>query len=124
MFDGVITVENRRNKTVELPIVMATRAAGITHLEDMENPDGPQVGASVTHSLLGLLAQEDDGDEFKVLDGRLDVLLQGHIFSPKTVEDDPGAAVIKGTICSRDLYKLLNERGKKGKKRRHGHGDD
>lgn len=105
VFDGVIMVE-RRNKTVEVPIVLATRAAGITHLEQL---DPPQVGASVSHSALGMLTYKDDGDIAKELGGSLDLLLQGHIFSPKSVEDDPGAAVIKGVICSKGLYKLLNK---------------
>jgi len=121
IFDGVITVDaGRRSK--EVPIVMATRAAGITHLEDLDsNP--PLVGASITHSLLGMVtyeANDDEGEEdrdTKKLGGSADLLLQGHIFSPDDVEDDPGAAVIKGSICSEDLYKQLNrERG------RHSHG--
>lgn len=125
IFDGVITVEKRRGRVKEIPVLMATRAAGITHLEDLTtNP--PLVGASVTHSLLGLLTYAMDTDErhrghggkhkgkAKVLEGSADLLLQGHIFSPKPVEDDPGAAVIKGAICSKDLYRMLNrKRGKK-----------
>jgi len=118
VFDGVIAVENRRGKVMEVPVLMATRAAGITHLESL---DPPQVGASVTHSLLGLLTYEmdddedDDGIEAKALDGSLDVLLQGHIFFPDSVENDPGAARVKGAICSKDLYKMLNRKGRKGR---------
>ena len=114
VFDGVITVEKGKNKPVEVPIVMATHAAGITHLENLD-PLATQVGASVTHSLLGLLTYEDDEGEIedvKELDGSLDVLLQGHIFFPGSVEEDEGAAVIKGTICSKKLYRLLNRQGK------------
>ena len=113
VLDGVITVERGKGKVVDIPVVMATRAAGITHLESL---DPPQVGASVTHSLLGMVTYEvedDDEIEAKALDGSLDVLLQGHIFFPDTVENDPGAARIRGAICSKDLYKLLNRRGKK-----------
>jgi len=48
------------------------------------------------------------------MDGSADLLLQGHIFFPGTVEEDAdpegnnAAAVIKGTICSEELYKQLN----------------
>jgi hypothetical protein len=112
IFDGVITVERGNGKVVDVPVLMATRAAGITHLEGL---DPPQVGASVTHSLLGLLTYEIDDDEVESveqLDGSLDALLQGHIFFPVSVEDDPGAARVRGALCSKDLYKLLNRRGK------------
>ena len=107
VFDGVILVE-KRNKTVAVPVLLATRAAGITHLEDLTT-DPPQVGASVTHSALGMLTYKEDGDHGKMLNGSLDLLLQGHIFSPDSVAEDPGAAVIKGTVCSKELYKLLNK---------------
>ena len=118
VFDGVITVDKGNGKTADVPIVMATRAAGITHLEAL---DPPQVGASVTHSLLGMLTYEADDDEIeddamedvKDLGGSLDLLLQGHIFFPADVEDDPGAARIKGTICSKKLHRLLNRQGKR-----------
>jgi len=124
IFDGVITVEvskgkgegkgrgKGKGKVMEIPVLMATRAAGITHLESL---DPPQVGASVTHSLLGLLTYEVDDDEIeaKKLDGSLDVLLQGHIFFPDTVENDPGAARVRGAICSESLYKLLNKKDTK-----------
>jgi len=121
VLDGVITVEKGK-KAVQLPIVMATRAAGITHLE--APPE--LVGASVTHTLLGMVAYEEgDGEveDARVLEGSADLLLQGHIFSPDAVEDDPGAAVIKGVVCSEDLYKLVNEKGKKKAKKK-GRGDD
>jgi hypothetical protein len=118
VFDGVIQV----GKNKQIPIVMATRAAGIMHVEDLT---APLVGASITHSLLGL-AVLDHEDELKVLDGSADMLLQGHIFFPGDVEDDVNpdtganeAAVIKGSICSKPLYNKLNRRGgKKGKKDR------
>lgn len=114
VFDGQVKVGTRGKK---VPLLMATRAAGITHLEDLSsNP--PQVGASITHSALGMLTYDDDGHEARVLDGSLDLLLQGHIFSPKAVEDDPGAAVIRGTICSKDLYKLLKKATRRGGKGR------
>lgn len=119
VFDGKITVK-KGHKTREIPIVMATRAAGITHLERLDT-DPPLVGASVTHSLLGLVTYDADDDEddrdSKVLDGSADLLLQGHIFAPVPVDQDPGAARIKGSICSEDLYKKLNR-----KKKGHGHG--
>lgn len=106
VFDGVVEAKTC-NGVVEVPVLMATRASGITHLEDLtRNP--PQVGASVTHSSLGMVTYEDDCDEAKVLTGSLDLLLQGHIFSPNSVEDDPGAAVVTGVVCSKGLYKLLN----------------
>jgi hypothetical protein len=107
VFDGVITVEKNKNKTVEVPIVMATRAAGITQLESL---DPPQVGASITHSLLGLVTYDLNNDKKprKVLSGSLDALLQGHIFYPDAVENDPGPARVRGSICSKDLYNLLN----------------
>lgn len=117
VIDGVITVGKGKHGTVEVPVVMATRAAGITHVED---PTAPLVGASITHSLLGMVTYEDDEDDAEVLDGSVDLLLQGHIFFPGTVEedvDDDGnnkAAVIKGTICSKDLYRLLKRKGRKG----------
>jgi len=121
VFDGKITVRKGRHRTVEVPIVMATRAAGITHLEDLSDPNAPLVGASVTHSLLGMISYDTDnhgyGDhhrDTKVLDGSADLLLQGHIFSPDSVADDPGAAVIKGSICSKDLYERLNRRRGRG----------
>jgi len=114
VLDGVITVERgSKQKEVELPIIMATRAAGITHVEDT-NPETLQVGASITHSLLGMLALEDN-DKDEVLAGSADLLLQGHIFSPLSVEEDDGPAVIKGAICSQDLYKRLNKPGPKDK---------
>ncbi|MDJ0807695.1 MAG: hypothetical protein QNJ78_12790 [Gammaproteobacteria bacterium] len=111
VFDGVITVE-KRNKTVEVPLVLATRAAGLMHVEDLA---APQVGASITHSALGMVTYDDDGDEARVLDGSLDLLLQGHIFHPGSVQDDDKPAVIKGAICSEALYKLLNKTGGGGK---------
>jgi len=43
IFDGAITVDSG-GRSREVPIVMATRAAGITHLEDLE---APLVGASM-----------------------------------------------------------------------------
>jgi len=120
VFDGVISV-GRGRMTKEIPIVMATRAAGITHLEDVS---APLVGASITHSLLGIVtyeADDYDGDrDTKVLSGSADMLLQGHIFFPGTVEEDVDpdgnneAAVIKGSICSEDLYKQLNRSGGSG----------
>ena len=48
----------------------------------------------------------------EVLNGSADLLLQGHIFSPQPVSEDPGAAVVKGSICSEDLYKQLNRGGR------------
>lgn len=116
IFDGVVTVQNGKHGTMEVPILMATRAAGITHLESL---DPLQVGASITHSLLGLLTYESEDHEygnndrdrdFKKLKGSADLLLQGHIFYPGTVAEDPGAAVVRGSICSKDLYKLLNRK--------------
>lgn len=106
IFDGTVYVQKRKG-TVAVPLVMATRAAGITHLETAE-----QIGASITHSLLGMATYdaEEDGDS-RVLKGSMDALLQGHIFSPNAVENDPGAARVKGTICSKDLYQLLNKTG-------------
>jgi len=122
IFDGMISVEKNNNKTKVIPVVMATRAAGITHLEDLStNP--PLVGASITHSLLGLVVPDSDTNESsggknhrkaEVLEGSADLLLQGHIFAPVEVADDPGAAVIKGAICSEDLYKRLNRKGGQG----------
>jgi hypothetical protein len=115
VFDGVITVARGKGKTLEVPVVIATRAAGITHLESL---DPPQVGASVTHNLLGMVTYEDeDAMEARELKGSLDVLLQGHIFFPDTVANDPGAARVRGAICSKDLAKLLNQQGKKHKGR-------
>ena len=116
VFDGVVTVKKNK-KTVEVPIVLATRAAGLMHVEDLD-PEAPQVGASITHSLLGMVTYEEDGEDVedvKVLKGNLDLLLQGHIFFPGSVEEDVDpktgankAARIKGAICSKDLYKILN----------------
>ena len=116
IFDGVITVDTGR-RSREVPIVMATRAAGITHLEDLEDPEGPTVGASITHSLLGIVTYDadegyDSDRDTRELDGSADLLLQGHIFSPQPVGADPGAAVVKGSICSEDLYRQLNRRGR------------
>lgn len=116
VFDGAISVGEGKKA---IPLVMATRAAGITHLEDP-----PQlVGASVTHSLLGMATYEiDDGEEVEdaeVLEGSADLLLQGHIFAPVAVEEDEGAAVVRGTICSKDLSRLLKRKGRKG-----GHEED
>ena len=126
VFDGVISVRGK-GKKAEIPVVMATRAAGITHLEDLTK-DPPLVGASVTHTLLGMVVYEEDDDEVEdvvILDASADLLLQGHIFSPVAVEDDPGAAVIKGVVCSEELYELVNEKGnKKAKKRGKGEDDD
>lgn len=127
VFDGAITVKRGKHKTVEVPIVLATRAAGITHVED---PSAPLVGASITHSLLGMVTYEKNKGEAKPLDGSGDLLLQGHIFYPGTVEEDFNretganeAAVIKGSICSEDLYKQLNRGGKgRGHDRGHHHG--
>jgi len=113
VFDGVITVARDKGKAVEVPVVIATRAAGITHLESL---DPPQVGASVTHNLLGMVTYEDeDAMEARELEGSLDLLLQGHIFYPDTVANDPGAARVRGAVCSKDLAKLLNQQGNKYK---------
>ena len=116
VLDGAITVKRRNGKTVEVPIVLATRAAGITHVED---PSAPLVGASITHSLLGMVTYGKNERKLKQLEGSADLLLQGHIFYPGTVEEDVNpdtganeAAVIKGSICSKDLYKKLNRGGK------------
>ncbi|MEJ2323013.1 MAG: hypothetical protein P8Z31_12015, partial [Gammaproteobacteria bacterium] len=111
IFDGVISV-GKGKQLREVPVVLATRAAGIMHLEDLTT-DPPEVGASVTHSLLGMATYDadEDGDDYKVLEGTADLLLQGHIFSPMPVEEDPGAARIRGSICSKDLYKRLNRKG-------------
>ena len=113
VFDGVITVARGKGQTREVPVVIATRAAGITHLESL---DPPQVGASVTHSLLGMVTYEDDDDELETreLDGSLDLLLQGHIFYPEPVANDPGPARVRGAICSKDLYKMINPEAKRG----------
>jgi hypothetical protein len=107
LFDGVITVDKNKNKAELVPIVMATRASGITHVEDL---NAPLVGASFTHDLIGMVTYKADKDQvvLKTLDGSADLLLQGHIFFPGPVSDDPGAAVIKGTICSKELYQRLN----------------
>jgi len=107
LFDGIITVEKNKNKTEMIPIVMATRASGITHVEDL---NAPLVGASFTHDLIGMVTYPTKNGEInlKTLDGSADLLLQGHIFFPGPVSDDPGAAVVKGTICSEELYKRLN----------------
>jgi hypothetical protein len=93
------------------------------HLEDLTT-DPPEVGASVTHSLLGMATYDadEDADDYKVLEGTADLLLQGHIFSPMPVEEDPGAARIRGSICSKDLYKRLNRKG--GGKSGKAHHDD
>jgi hypothetical protein len=111
VFDGVITVPVGKKKTLEIPVVMATRAAGIMHLE-AEN----EVGASITHSLLGMLASDDD-DDLEVVDASVDLLLQGHIFSPVSVEEDDGPARIRGSICSKELAKLLDAKPGKGPKK-------
>ncbi len=114
LFDGAITVAKNENKTEIIPIVMATRASGITHIEDL---NAPLVGASFTHDLIGMVTYNaDDGDEIelKTLNGSGDLLLQGHIFFPGSVSDDPGAAVVKGTICSKDLHKKLKGNSKPG----------
>lgn len=121
VFDGEIAV-SRGKKTRNIPIVMATRAAGITHIESLDFT-APQVGASITHSLLGMVVHDGEGDDARVLDGSVDLLLQGHIFFPDTVANDPKAARIKGSICSEDLYRLLNKRGK-GRKGGHDHDDN
>ena len=118
VLDGVITVAKGKHQMVEVPVVMATRAAGIMHVED---PSAPLVGASITHSALGMVTYEEDEDEAEVLEGSLDLLLQGHIFFPGPVEDDVDpdsgkneAAVIKGVVCSEDLSRLLKRKGRKG----------
>jgi hypothetical protein len=112
IFDGVINVD-KDGTTKEIPIVMATRAAGITHLENLD-PSATQVGASITHSLLGMASynanENNDGARgIKLLSGSADMLLQGHIFYPTPVAQDPGPAVIRGSICSKKLYKMLNQ---------------
>ena len=123
VLDGVISGKGK-GKMADIPIVMATRAAGIMHIEDLS---APLVGASITHSLLGMVTYEDgDGEDhgLRVLDASADLLLQGHIFFPGTVEEDVDpdtganeAAVIKGVVCSEELYKLVNEKGKKNAKK-------
>ncbi len=125
IFDGVITVD-RGKRSKEVPIVMATRAAGITHLENL-NPEATQVGASITHSLLGMVTYETDDEDdrdTRILNGTADLLLQGHIFYPGSVDEDPAPAVIKGSICSEDLYKRLNRRTGRGHHRGRDHDDD
>ena len=109
LFDGIVTVP-KGNKTKDIGIIMATRATGITHVEDLS---APLVGASFIHDLLGMVKYvpgEQDGGELKWLTGSADLLLQGHIFYPGPVSEDPGAATVKGTICSKQLYKLLNKK--------------
>lgn len=128
VLDGIITVDKGNGKTADVPVVLATRAAGIMHLEDL---DAPLVGGSITHSLLGLVSYELEDDEVADeamedvtdLGGSLDLLLQGHIFFPGSVEDDVDpdtgrneAAVIKGSVCSKKLHKLLNRASKQGGK--------
>jgi hypothetical protein len=130
VFDGVISPKGKAKKA-EIPIVMATRAAGITHVEDLE---APLVGASITHSLLGMVTYKDDDGAIYgvgVLDASADLVLQGHIFFPGTVEEDVDpetganeAAVIKGVVCSEELYNLLNQRGKKKAKKKGKDEDD
>ncbi len=122
VFDGVIVVDRGR-KSFEVPFLMATRAAGVMHIESMDL-DAPQVGASITHSALGMVAYGDDGGDVRVLNGSLDLLLQGHIFYPGSVEDDPGAARVQGTVCSRGLYNTLNRRHMRARGGRHEHHDD
>lgn len=110
LFDGTVTVGKGKKK---IPLVMATRASGITHVEDLL---APLVGASFTHDLLGMVtydADDEDELELKTLDGSVDLLLQGHIFFPGPVFEDDKAARVKGTICSKDLYQMLNGKGKK-----------
>ena len=82
LFDGVITVAKNKNKTEMIPLVMATRASGITHIEDL---NAPLVGASFTHDLIGMVTYKTDDDEIKLknLNGSGDLLLQGHIFFPR-----------------------------------------
>ena len=119
IFDGVVSVETRKGKYKEIPLIMATRASGITHLESLD-PETLQVGASFTHDLLGMVTYDDDEmDDLNVMKGSADMLLQGHIFFPAPVIDDPGAARIRGAICSKELYNQLNSQGgQKGKKGR------
>jgi hypothetical protein len=105
IIDGVITFQKNDNKTVEVPILIATRAAGINQLESL---DPLQVGSSTTLNLLGLVTYDVGDMKAKVLSGSADILLQGHILFPDSVENDPGAAKIRGSICSEDLYKILN----------------
>ena len=62
---------------------------------------------------------DDEMDDLNVMKGSADMLLQGHIFFPAPVIDDPGAARIRGAICSKELYNQLNSQGgQKGKKGR------
>lgn len=124
IFDGVISVDAGK-RSRQVPIVMATRAAGITHLENLD-PDATQVGASITHSLLGMLSydtEDEDDRDTRVLKGTADLLLQGHIFYPTPVDQDPAPAVIRGSICSEDLYKQLNRKADRGHRGRD-HDDD
>ena len=119
IFDGTVTVERRKGKTESIPLILATRASGITHLESLD-PETLQVGASFTHDLLGMVTYDDDEmDDLNVMKGSADMLLQGHIFFPAPVIDDPGAARIRGAICSKELYNRLNrqagQRGRKGR---------
>lgn len=72
----------------------------------------PQVGASVTHSSLGMVTYKHRRKYAELLEGSMDLLLQGHIFSPRSVDEDQGAEVIKGTICSEDLHSLLSKRSR------------
>jgi hypothetical protein len=122
VIDGEIMVKRGR-RTSAVPFLMATRAAGVTHIESMD-PEASQVGASITHSALGMVAYGEDGDDARVLNGSLDLLLQGHIFYPGRVEDDPGAATVQGTICSKALYNMLNRRHMRAWGGRHEHHDD
>ncbi len=114
LFDGEVSITKNKKRTEVVPIVMVTRASGITHVEDLSLP---LVGASFTHDLIGMATYEaeEEGDEveLKKLAGSGDLLLQGHIFFPGAVSDDPGAAVVKGSICSETLYKKLNGHSKR-----------
>ncbi len=120
IFDGTLAVEGRGGRVSEVPLLIATRAAGITHIESL---DPPQVGASVTHNLLGMVTYRSRFGKTRVkeLDGSLDALLQGHIFFPQPVTDDPNAARVKGVVCSKDLYRELNPQRRYRHKLGHSH---
>jgi len=111
IFEGDISVAGRRGKEaglIELPLTMVTRGIGIMHIEANDPGNGNLVvGASITHSLLGLSPYR--GQE------SITLLMQGHIFNVVGGDDLGPDATVKGLICSEALSEAI-EGGDKGRR--------
>ena len=107
ILDGAITVGGAR----EIDVVLVTRGAGLLHVEELTE-ESLEVGATLTHSALGLVVYKQNKHGKIVSDvleeSSADLLLQGHVF-----HEEPPRAMLRGWICSESLQDLLDGKGRK-----------